>query len=56
MCIDEYIAYLLAIYSSSIVDSALNELLGSISKQDPFKGPSPDDAVLRAQQNSKGLK
>ena len=41
---------------SSTADTALRDLLGSISKQDPFKGPSPDDAVLRAQQNSKGLK
>jgi elongation factor 1 alpha-like protein len=40
---------------SSKADTALRDLLGSISEQDPFKGPSPDDAVLRAQQNSKGL-
>ena len=43
-------------HQCSAADTALSELLGSISKEDPFKGPSPDDAVMRAQQNSKGLK
>ena len=37
-------------------DSAVHELLGSLTKQDAFNDPSPDDTVLRAQQNSKGLK
>lgn len=41
---------------NAAADTALKELLGSISNEDPFKGPSPDDTVLRAQQNSKGLK
>ena len=41
--------------SSTIKTMAVRDLLGSSMTEDPFKGPSPDDAVLRAQQNSKGL-
>lgn len=33
----------------------LKDILGSEVAADPFKGPSPDDTVLRAQQHSKGL-
>ncbi|KAK5125017.1 hypothetical protein LTR85_001208 [Meristemomyces frigidus] len=33
----------------------LKDMLGSEITEDPFKGPSPDDTVLRAQQHSKGL-
>lgn len=35
-------------------DMILSDLLGSTTTEDPFKGPSPDDTVLRAQQNRKG--
>lgn len=34
----------------------LQDLLSSSNGQDPFKGPSPDDTVLRAQQHSKNVK
>lgn len=33
----------------------LKDLLGHEDAEDPFSGPSPDDAVLRAQGHSKGL-
>lgn len=33
----------------------LKDLMGNEEAQDPFSGPSPDDAVLRAQGHSKGL-
>lgn len=33
----------------------LKDLMGDESPEDPFKGPSPDDAVMRAQGHSKGL-
>ncbi|KAK4954350.1 hypothetical protein LTR10_007781 [Elasticomyces elasticus] len=32
----------------------LADLLGTEHSEDPFKGPSPDDTVLKAQQRSKG--
>ncbi|KAK4896921.1 hypothetical protein LTR27_005168 [Elasticomyces elasticus] len=34
----------------------LADLLGTEQTEDPFKGPSPDDTVLKAQQRSKGMK
>ncbi|KAK5696636.1 hypothetical protein LTR97_007940 [Elasticomyces elasticus] len=34
----------------------LADLLGTEHSEDPFKGPSPDDTVLKAQQRSKGMK
>ncbi|KAK5718131.1 hypothetical protein LTR17_015853 [Elasticomyces elasticus] len=34
----------------------LADLLGTEQSEDPFKGPSPDDTVLKAQQRSKGMK
>lgn len=33
----------------------LRDMMGEHVPEDPFKGPSPDDTVLRAQQHSKGL-
>jgi elongation factor 1 alpha-like protein len=40
---------------SAMNTMAVKDMLNSSATDDPFKGPSPDDAVLRAQQNSKGL-
>jgi elongation factor 1 alpha-like protein len=34
---------------------SMRDMLGCEPSDDPFKGPSPDDAVQRAQQHSKGL-
>lgn len=34
---------------------ALQDLMGEDVPEDPFKGPSPDDVVARAQGNSRGL-
>jgi elongation factor 1 alpha-like protein len=34
---------------------SMTDMLGSGPADDPFKGPSPDDTVQRAQQHSKGL-
>lgn len=41
--------------SSEAKALALSDLLASTSVEDPFKGPSPDDAVMRAQSTSKGI-
>ena len=39
---------------SAMSTMAVKDMLNSPATDDPFKGPSPDDAALRAQQNSKG--
>ena len=41
--------------SSTSTNVTLSDVLGRPCGEDPFKGPSPDDTVLRAQQHSKGL-
>jgi len=33
----------------------IKDMFGHASEEDPFKGPSPDDTILRAQQQSKSL-
>jgi elongation factor 1 alpha-like protein len=40
---------------ATVDDGALHDLFRSSTGDDAFKGPSPDDTVLRAQQNSKSL-
>jgi len=42
-------------YGHNTRNMTLKDMLGSEVAEDPFKGPSPDDTVLRAQQYSKGL-
>lgn len=41
--------------SSSAAIMTLGDVFGSLTGDDPFKGPSPDDTVMQAQRNSKGL-
>lgn len=41
---------------SGATKMALNDILGSAPVSNPFDGPSPDDTVMKAQSQSKGLK
>lgn len=41
---------------SGATSMALDDLLGLTQTRNPFKGPSPDDTVMKAQSQSKGLK
>lgn len=43
------------IHSSEQPNMTLKDLCGASVPEDPFKGPSPDDSVMRAQASSKGL-
>jgi elongation factor 1 alpha-like protein len=42
--------------STGTADAALDDMFRTTSGENPFKGPSPDDTVMRAQKLSKGLK
>lgn len=48
--------YQRSVQPSGAVTMALDDLIGSTSRSNPFEGPSPDDTVMKAQSQSKGLK